>query len=44
MIAQRVGLMPEATAQALIEKGDNVGKMLRGLIGSLEAKARGRSE
>ena len=40
MIAQRVELLPEATAQALIAKGDDVGKMLRGLIRSLEAKTR----
>ena len=44
MIAQRVELLPEATADALIGKGDTVGKLLRGLIRSLEAKVRARSD
>ncbi len=41
MIAQRVELLPDATAKALLDRGDQVGKMLRGLIRSLEVKVRG---
>jgi four helix bundle protein len=40
-IAHRVDLLNSAAVEALIGRSDQVGKMLRGLIRSLEAKTRG---
>ncbi|MGA8602754.1 MAG: four helix bundle protein [Beijerinckiaceae bacterium] len=39
LLATRVGLMPEAKSESLIQRSDVVGQMLRGLIRSIERSA-----
>jgi four helix bundle protein len=39
LLATRVGLMPEAKSEPLIQHSDVVGRMLRGLIRSIERSA-----
>jgi four helix bundle protein len=39
LLATRVGLMPEAKSEPLIQQSDVVGRMLRGLIRSMERSA-----